>query len=65
MNPWELAAMDESRGMHAEQEYIFHGPPPLLHRACWLPTVGRPTTAHATVIGPLGTSDTQWLRDVQ
>ena len=29
MNPWELAAMDQSRGMHAEQEYIFHGPPPV------------------------------------
>jgi len=27
-NPWHLAAMSQERGMHAEQEYIFHGPPP-------------------------------------
>jgi hypothetical protein len=27
-NPWEKVAMDQRRGMHAEQEYIFHGPPP-------------------------------------
>jgi len=27
-NPWALAGMSEERGMHAEQEYIFHGPPP-------------------------------------
>ena len=27
-NPWALAQMSEERGMHAEQEYIFHGPPP-------------------------------------
>jgi hypothetical protein len=27
-NPWDLVQMSEERGMHAEQEYIFHGPPP-------------------------------------
>ena len=27
-NPWDLVAMSQKRGMHAEQEYIFHGPPP-------------------------------------
>lgn len=27
-NPWALVNMSEERGMHAEQEYIFHGPPP-------------------------------------
>jgi hypothetical protein len=27
-NPWNLVEMSEERGMHAEQEYIFHGPPP-------------------------------------
>ncbi|NCG18771.1 MAG: dehydratase [Rhodobacterales bacterium] len=27
-NPWDLIKMSEERGMHAEQEYIFHGPPP-------------------------------------
>jgi len=27
-NPWALVRMSEERGMHAEQEYIFHGPPP-------------------------------------
>ena len=27
-NPWEKVAMDPKRGLHAEQEYIFHGPPP-------------------------------------
>jgi hypothetical protein len=25
---WEQVQMSEERGMHAEQEYIFHGPPP-------------------------------------
>jgi hypothetical protein len=25
---WDLVQMDQKRGMHAEQEYIFHGPPP-------------------------------------
>jgi hydroxyacyl-ACP dehydratase HTD2-like protein with hotdog domain len=28
-NPWELVQMSQERGMHAEQEYIFHGPPPV------------------------------------
>ncbi len=28
-NPWHLVEMDQKRGMHAEQEYIFHGPPPV------------------------------------
>lgn len=27
-NPWALAQMSEERGMHAEQEYRFYGPPP-------------------------------------
>ena len=27
-NPWALVKMDPQRGMHAEQEYVFHGPPP-------------------------------------
>ena len=27
-NPWSLVAMDPQRGLHAEQEYVFHGPPP-------------------------------------
>jgi hypothetical protein len=27
-NPWALVEMSQERGMHAEQEYLFHGPPP-------------------------------------
>jgi hypothetical protein len=27
-NPWEKVQMDQKRGMHAEQEYVFFGPPP-------------------------------------
>jgi len=27
-NPWSQVEMSEERGMHAEQEFIFHGPPP-------------------------------------
>src|SRR6266540_5437037 len=27
-NPWHLVKMDQRRGMHAEQEYLFHGAPP-------------------------------------
>lgn len=27
-NPWHRVLLDPQRGMHAEQEYIFHGPPP-------------------------------------
>jgi hydroxyacyl-ACP dehydratase HTD2-like protein with hotdog domain len=27
-NPWSKVEMSEERGMHAEQEYIFHGTPP-------------------------------------
>ncbi len=27
-SPWALVEMSEERGMHAEQEYVFHGPPP-------------------------------------
>jgi hypothetical protein len=27
-NPWERVRLDQTRGMHAEQEYVFHGPPP-------------------------------------
>ena len=28
-NPWSRVRMSEERGMHAEQEYVFHGPPPV------------------------------------
>jgi hypothetical protein len=27
-NPWHHVDVDQTRGLHAEQEYIFHGPPP-------------------------------------
>lgn len=27
-NPWPKVEMSRARGMHAEQEYVFHGPPP-------------------------------------
>ncbi len=27
-NPWDQVKMSQERGMHAEQEYVFHGPPP-------------------------------------
>ena len=27
-NPWARVDMSPARGMHAEQEYVFHGPPP-------------------------------------
>lgn len=27
-DPWEQVRMDPSRGLHAEQEFVFHGPPP-------------------------------------
>lgn len=27
-NPWPKVQMSPARGMHAEQEYAFHGPPP-------------------------------------
>ena len=27
-NPWDRVAMSPQRGMHAEQEYVFHGEPP-------------------------------------
>ena len=27
-NPWEHVQIDQKRGLHAEQEYVFHGPPP-------------------------------------
>lgn len=27
-NPWHLLGVDGRRGLHAEQEFIFHGPPP-------------------------------------
>ena len=27
-NPWQLVKLDPNRGMHAEQEYVFFGPPP-------------------------------------
>lgn len=27
-NPWSKVAMNQKRGLHAEQEFIFHGPPP-------------------------------------
>ena len=27
-NPWSLLNVDRKRGLHAEQEYVFFGPPP-------------------------------------
>jgi hypothetical protein len=27
-DPWESVRMDPSRGLHAEQDFVFHGPPP-------------------------------------
>jgi hypothetical protein len=27
-NPWPRVEMSQKRGVHAEQEYVFHGPPP-------------------------------------
>jgi hypothetical protein len=27
-SPWRAVQLDQQRGMHAEQEYVFHGPPP-------------------------------------
>jgi hypothetical protein len=27
-NPWHQVKLDPKRGMHAEQEYVFFGPPP-------------------------------------
>jgi hydroxyacyl-ACP dehydratase HTD2-like protein with hotdog domain len=27
-NPWAAVAMNQERGLHAEQEFVFHGPPP-------------------------------------
>ena len=27
-DPWTAVAMDQGRGLHAEQEFVFHGPPP-------------------------------------
>ena len=27
-SPWHTVELDQQRGMHAEQEYVFHGPPP-------------------------------------
>ncbi len=27
-DPWAAVKMDQSRGLHAEQEFEFHGPPP-------------------------------------
>jgi hypothetical protein len=27
-NPWHAVKLDRQRGMHAEQEYVFFGPPP-------------------------------------
>jgi len=27
-SPWHAVELDQKRGMHAEQEYVFHGPPP-------------------------------------
>lgn len=27
-DPWPLVRMDPARGLHAEQEFVFHGPPP-------------------------------------
>jgi hypothetical protein len=27
-SPWPHVRLDQKRGMHAEQQYVFHGPPP-------------------------------------
>ena len=27
-DPWPAVAMDQQKGLHAEQEFVFHGPPP-------------------------------------
>lgn len=27
-NPWNDVELDQQRGLHAEQEYVFYGPPP-------------------------------------
>lgn len=27
-NPWRHVELNQQRGMHAEQEFVFHGPPP-------------------------------------
>lgn len=27
-DPWEQVRMDPARGLHAEQDFVFHGPPP-------------------------------------
>lgn len=27
-SPWSAVEMDQQRGLHAEQEFVFHGPPP-------------------------------------
>ena len=27
-DPWPAVRMDQARGLHAEQEFVFHGPPP-------------------------------------
>ena len=27
-DPWDQVRMDPARGLHAEQEFVFHGPPP-------------------------------------
>jgi hypothetical protein len=27
-DPWPAVAMDQHKGLHAEQEFVFHGPPP-------------------------------------
>ena len=34
-NPWHLVQMSQERGMHAEQEYVFHGPPPRAGTRLW------------------------------
>jgi hypothetical protein len=27
-DPWQQVSMDPARGLHAEQDFVFHGPPP-------------------------------------
>jgi hypothetical protein len=34
-NPWHRVQMSQVRGMHAEQEYVFHGPPPPAGTRLW------------------------------
>jgi hypothetical protein len=34
-DPWAQVKMSQERGMHAEQEFLFHGPPPRAGARLW------------------------------